>query len=84
MLVTKLDGGSVLVIRREGTMPAVAPIEELREVDARVKEFQAGFPEAYAALTALLKKYRRVGYKNIAKLLMNEATPEKLKGEAGS
>ncbi len=64
-------------------MPAVAPIEELREVDARVKEFQARFPEAYQALTDLLKKYRRVGYKNIAKLLMNEATPEKLKGEAG-
>jgi hypothetical protein len=83
MLVTKPDSGSTLVIRREGTMPAVAPIEELREVDARVKEFQTGFPEAYAALTALLKQYRRVGYKNIAKLLMNEATPEKLKGEAG-
>ena len=65
-------------------MPAVAPIEELREVDARVKEFQAGFPEAYSALTALLKKHRNVGYKNIAKLLLNEATPEKLKGEAGS
>ncbi len=65
-------------------MPAVAPIEELREVDARVKDFQAKFPEAYQALTALLKTYRRVGYKNIAKLLMNESTPEKLKGEAGS
>jgi hypothetical protein len=65
-------------------MPAVAPIEELREVDARVKEFQASFPEAYSALVDLLRKYRRVGYKNISKLLMNEATPEKLKGEANS
>jgi hypothetical protein len=82
--MTILDGGSGVMIRREGSMPAVAPIEELREVDARVKEFQASFPEAYSALTALLKKYRKVGYKNIAKLLMNEATPEKLKGEAGS
>ena len=63
-------------------MPAVAPIEELREVDARVKAFQASFPEAYQALTDMLKKHRRVGYKNIAKLLMNESTPEKLKGEA--
>ena len=72
------------MIRREGLMPAVAPIEELREVDARLKEFQATYPEAYSALTDLLKKYRRVGYKNIAKLLMNEATPEKLKGEASS
>jgi hypothetical protein len=65
-------------------MPAVASLEELKEVDARVKEFQAGYPEAYQALADLLKKYRRVGYKNIAKLLMNESTPEKLKGEAGS
>ena len=62
-------------------MPAVAPIEELREVDARVKAFQATFPEAYQALADMLKKHRKVGYKNIAKLLMNESTPEKLKGE---
>jgi hypothetical protein len=65
-------------------MPAVAPIEELRDVDARLKEFQASFPEAYQALADLLRKYRKVGYKNIAKLLMNESTPEKLKGEVGS
>jgi hypothetical protein len=82
--MTRTDGGSAVKIRREDPMPAVAPIEELREVDALVKEFQAKFPEAYQALADLLKKYRRVGYKNIAKLLMNEATPEKLKGEAGS
>jgi hypothetical protein len=76
------EGESVFAIRREDAMPAVAPIEELREVDARVKEFQNSYPEAYQALADLLRKYRRVGYKNIAKLLMNEATPEKLKGEA--
>jgi hypothetical protein len=62
-------------------MPAVAPIEELREVDARMKEFQAAFPEAYRALADLMRKHRKVGYKNIAKLLLNEATPEKLKGD---
>jgi hypothetical protein len=62
-------------------MPAVAPIEELRKVDARVKEFQAAFPEAYQALADLMREHRKVGYKNIAKLLLNEATPEKLKGE---
>lgn len=65
-------------------MPAVASIEELREVDAALKGFQASFPEAYGAITDLLRKYRRIGYKNIAKLLMNEATPEKLKGEASA
>jgi len=62
-------------------MPAVASLEDLKEVDARVKEFQAGYPEAWLALADLLKKYRKIGYKNVAKLLLNEATPEKLKGE---
>lgn len=64
-------------------MPAVASLEELKEVDASVKSFQAAFPEAYQALVDLLKRHRKVGYKNIAKLLLNEATPEKLKGEGG-
>jgi len=78
-----IQGGPRIGIRQEeGAMPAVASIEDLREVDARVKEFQAGYPEAYQALADMLKKYRRIGYKNIAKLLLNEATPEKLKGEA--
>ncbi len=70
--------------RREESMPAVASLEDLKEVDARVKEFQAGYPEAYQALADLLKKYRKIGYKNVAKLLLNEATPEKLKGESAS
>jgi hypothetical protein len=68
----------------EEHMPAVASLEELKEVDARVKEFQAAFPEAYQALADLLKRYRKIGYKNVAKLLLNEATPEKLKGETAS
>ncbi len=65
-------------------MPAVASLEDLKEVDSQVKQFQAAFPEAWQALADLLKKNRRIGYKNVAKLLLNEATPEKLKGEAGS
>jgi len=64
-------------------MPALASLEELKEADAKVKEFQTAYPEAYLAVAELLKKYRKIGYKNVAKLLLNEATPEKLKGEAG-
>ncbi|HUX22582.1 MAG TPA: hypothetical protein VMW69_15200 [Spirochaetia bacterium] len=64
-------------------MPALASIEELREVDARVKAFQAEHSAAYAVIAEILKKYRKIGYKNIVKLLLNESTPEKLKGEAG-
>lgn len=63
-------------------MPALASLEELKEVDARVKEFQTSHPEAFQSIAEILKRYRRIGYKNIVKLLLNEATPEKLKGEA--
>jgi len=62
-------------------MPALASLDDLKEVLARLDELKAGHPDAYEAFSALLRKYRRVGYKNICKLLLGEATPEKLKGE---
>jgi hypothetical protein len=62
-------------------MPALAPLEELKDVLARLEELKAQHPEAYDAFAALLRKYRKVGYKNICKLLLGESTPEKLKGE---
>ncbi len=62
-------------------MPALASIEELREVDTTVKAFADNHPEAYREISEILKKHRKVGYKNIVKLLLNESTPEKLKGQ---
>ena len=62
-------------------MPAIASLEELREVDTRARAFRDAFPEAYRSLSDMLKAYRKVGYKNIVKLLLEEATPERLKGE---
>ncbi len=64
-------------------MPAVASLEELKEVDARLKGFQLDHPIASEALCEIFNKYRKIGYKNICKLLLSEATPEKLKGEEG-
>jgi hypothetical protein len=32
-------------------------------------------------LKKVFKKYRRIGWKNICKLWLEESTPEKLKGE---
>ncbi len=61
-------------------MPALAPLEELKEVLARLEKLKEQFPDAYLELSNLLRAYRRVGYKNICKLLLGEATPEKLKG----
>jgi len=62
-------------------MPATASLEELKSVDAQIKELQNQFPEASRAFVDLLKRNRKVGYKNICRLLMGETTPEKLKEE---
>ena len=62
-------------------MPALASLEDLKEVLARLEELKAAHPEAYESISAILRKFRKVGYKNICKLLLGEATPEKLKGE---
>jgi len=62
-------------------MPALASLDDLRAVLARLEELRTGHPDAYAAFAGILKDYRKVGYKNICKLLLGEATPEKLKGE---
>jgi hypothetical protein len=62
-------------------MPALASLDDLNQVLARLEEMKAAHPEAYEAFAALLRAHRKVGYKNICKLLLGEATPEKLKGE---
>jgi hypothetical protein len=61
-------------------MPAIASLEDLKAVDGEVKELRSTYPQACNAFCNLFKKYRRVGYKNICKLILGEATPEKLKG----
>lgn len=61
-------------------MPAIAPLEDLKAVAAEVKNLKQEHPDSYQSFVDLFKKYRRVGYKNICKLLLEEATPEKLKG----
>ena len=62
-------------------MPALASLDDLKAVLAQLDELKAAHPDAYEALSAILRKHRKVGYKNICKLLLGEATPEKLKGE---
>jgi hypothetical protein len=63
-------------------MPAVASLEELKAVQAQLEQLKASFPEGHAAFCTLFRTWRKVGYKNICKLLLGEATPEKLKGQA--
>ena len=61
-------------------MPALASLEELQEVERKAREFESTHPDAYRDISAILKTYRKIGYKNIIKLLLKESTPEKLKG----
>lgn len=62
-------------------MPALASLDDLKQVLARLEELKQAYPEAYQAFAEVLRKHRAVGYKNICKLLLGETTPEKLKGE---
>jgi len=61
-------------------MPAVASLEELNAVNEDLAALKGRHPEAYGEVADLLRRHRGVGYKNVCKLLLGEATPEKLKG----
>ncbi len=61
-------------------MPAYASLEELTEVSTNLLELEQKYPEAYKDFVQLFKSCRKVGYKNICKMLLGEATPKELKG----
>ena len=59
-------------------MPAIASLEDLK---AAQKELQEA--KDLTELKGVFKKYRRIGWKNICKLWLEERSPEQLKGEGG-
>ena len=61
-------------------MPAVASLDDLNSVNEKLKSLLEKHPEAYNEFVELFRKNRKIGYKNICKMMMGEATPEKLKG----
>ena len=61
-------------------MPAIASLEELAAAQAALDALRQRHPEAYEDFAALFRQHRHIGYKNISRLMMGEATPEKLKG----
>jgi hypothetical protein len=61
-------------------MPAIASLEDLNAVSAALAALREKHPAAYADLASLVRRHRSVGYRNICKLLLEEATPEELKG----
>ncbi len=60
-------------------MPAIASLEDLKAAQKDLLEVKD-----LNELKAVFKRWRRIGWKNICKLWLEESTPEKLKGEGGS
>jgi hypothetical protein len=58
-------------------MPAIASLEELKVLQKRPLRY------ALCAMRFTVWKWRRIGWKNICKLWLEERTPEQLKGESG-
>ena len=58
-------------------MPAIASLEDLKAAQKELLETQD-----INELKKVFKKYRRIGWKNICKLWLEESTPERLKGES--
>jgi len=59
-------------------MPAIASLEDLKSAQKDLQE-----AKDLVELKAVFKKWRRIGWKNICKLWLEDSTPEKLKGEGG-
>jgi len=59
-------------------MPAIASLEDLKAARRDLLE-----AKELDVLKAVFKKWRRIGWKNICKLWLEERTPEELKGESG-
>ena len=59
-------------------MPAIASLEDLKAAQKDLQE-----AKDLDELKAAFKKLRRIGWKNICKLWLEERSPEQLKGEGG-
>ncbi len=59
-------------------MPAIASLDDLKAAQRDLQE-----AKNMDQLKAAFKKWRRIGWKNICKLWLDERTPEQLKGESG-
>jgi hypothetical protein len=59
-------------------MPAIASLEDLKAAKKDLSD-----AKDLDGLKAVFKKWRRIGWKNVCKLWLEEWTPEQLKGEGG-
>ena len=59
-------------------MPAIASLEDLKSAQ---RDLLAA--KDLDELKGAFKKWRKIGWKNVCKLWLQERTPEELKGEGG-
>jgi len=57
-------------------MPAIAPIEDLRNAQKELLE-----TKDVEELKRVFRRWRKIGWRNVCKLWLEERTPEQLKGE---
>jgi hypothetical protein len=57
-------------------MPAIASLEDLKAAHKDLRE-----AKNLEELKASFRKWRKIGWKNVCKLWLQERTPEQLKGE---
>jgi hypothetical protein len=60
----------------EATMSAIASLEDLRAAQKDLLE-----AKDLNELKTVFKKWRRIGWRNVCKIWLEERTPEQLKGE---
>ena len=60
-------------------MPAIASLEDLKAAQKDLSD-----SKDLDELKTVFKKWRRIGWKNVCKLWLQERTPEQLKGEENS
>lgn len=59
-------------------MPAIASLEDLKAAQKDLLE-----AKSLDELKGAFKKWRKIGWKNVCKLWLQERTPEQLKGGGG-
>ena len=60
-------------------MPAIASLEDLERLNTEIQEVKKQHPDVCARIAQILKKNRKIGYRNFCKLFLGERTPEQLK-----
>ena len=63
-------------------MASIATLEDLKAVQSDLDQIRSQYPDVYKVVADMFRKHRKVGYKNICKMFLDESTPEKLKGLA--